>query len=73
MNIHMNAPLNMPVFTSKEDKQVATCEDAHLQKLKSYIIHGWPYKKDELENSIRHYWPFRSELAKIDGIAMGGK
>ena len=29
-------------------------------------------EKDKLEHSIRHYWPIRSELAMIDGIAMKG-
>ena len=44
MNINVNAirnGVNMPVCTSLEDIQVATCENVHLQKLKFYIIHGW--------------------------------
>ena len=48
MNINVIAistTVNMPVFTSIEYIQAATHEDAHLQKLKSYIIHGWPHKK----------------------------
>ena len=30
-------------------------------------------KKDELLPNLRYYWPIRSELAMIDGIAMKGK
>ena len=33
------------VCTSIKDIQVATIEDAYLQKMKSHIIHGWPHKK----------------------------
>ena len=43
MNINVNAisiPVYMPVCTSVEDIQVATHEDAYLQKLKSYVVHG---------------------------------
>ena len=36
---------NMPVYTSIEDKQAVTHKDADLQRLKSYIIKGWPHKK----------------------------
>ena len=41
MNINenaINAIVNTPVYTSIEDIQVATHEDANQQKLKSYII-----------------------------------
>ena len=45
MNRSVNAistTVKMPVCTSIE---AATCEDAHLKKLKSYIRHGWSHKK----------------------------
>ena len=48
------------------DIQVTIQVDAHLQKLSSYIIQDWPYRKDELEHDL-------SKLAMIDGIAMKGK
>ena len=32
--------------------QAATIEDTHQQKVKSYKIQGWVYKKDEVEHSI---------------------
>ena len=46
MYIKVNAfstTVNMPVSTSIEDIHVD--EDAHLQNLTSYIIHGWSHKK----------------------------
>ena len=48
MSINVNAiitTINMPVCTSIEDIHAATHEDAHLQKLKSGIIHDWPHTK----------------------------
>ena len=48
-------------------------EDTNLQQLKKYIIQGWPLKKEDVEHSMRPYWPKRSKLAIIDGIAMKGK
>ena len=47
-----------------------TWEDTHLQKLKSYIIQGWPYKKG---HCMRQYLPIRSELAMVCSIIMKGK
>ena len=47
--------------------------EADLQKLNLYIIQSWSYKKDEVEQSMKHYWPFRIGLAIIDGIAMMGR
>ena len=57
MNTNTNAispAVNMPVCTSIDDIKVTTHKDTYLLKLKSYIIHGWLHKKDELEQSIRH-------------------
>ena len=55
MNINVtaiSASIKMSVYTSIEDIQVATQENTHLHKLKSYVIQGWPHNKDELEQSI---------------------
>ena len=52
---------------------MAMHEDAHLQKLRSYIIQGRPHKKDELEHSMIDYWLIRSTLVMINGISMNGK
>ena len=76
MNINASAistSVNMPVCTSMEVIQVAAHEDAHLQKLRSYIIQGWPHKKDQLEQEMRCYWPIGSELAMTDATAIKGK
>ena len=48
-------------YTSIEDTQLAISEDAHRQKLRSYIIKGWPPQKDDLEHGMTHDWPIRSE------------
>ena len=56
-----------------EDIQAASCEDTELQELKAYKILGWPHKKEEVDHSMRKYWPLRNELAIIDGISMKGK
>ena len=44
----------MTLCTSIGDVKAVTYEDAHLQNLKSYIVHGYP-QKDELLHSMRHY------------------
>ena len=44
--INVNAistSVNMPLCTSIEDIQAATQEGTNQQKLKSYIIQGWPH------------------------------
>ena len=63
----------IPVCTSMQHMQTATCEDVHLQELRTNIIQGWPQKKEEVTQSIRQSWPIKNELAMIDGIAMKGK
>ena len=70
MSVNVNvisASVNMLVCTSIEDKQAAACRDEHLQDLKTYIIQGWPYKKEEADHSMRN------ELAMIEDIVMKGK
>ena len=57
MNIYVHATstsVNLPVYTSMEDIQIATQIDADLQKLKSCIIQGWQHKKDKVEQSMKH-------------------
>ena len=41
------------VCTTIEDIQAATCEDAHLEELKAYIIQGWPHNKEDVEHKVR--------------------
>ena len=69
LNINVNTinmTVDLPVCKSI---QKATAQDAHLQDLKASTIHGWPYKKDD----IQEYGPIRHELALIDGVAIKGK
>ena len=53
--------------------QQASVQDDHLQKLKSFIISGWPDMKDELHADLKPYWSYRGELAVIDGIILKGR
>ena len=62
--------ITLPVCTSIEDTQETTQEDAHIQKLKIYTIQGWSHHKDEVEHSMKHFWPVRSEPAMIDCTTM---
>ena len=74
INMHTISTLvNISVYTSIEDIEATAQEDAGLQKLKTYIIQGWPHKKDKVECSIEHFMPIRSQLAMISGIAMKGR
>ena len=65
----ISTSVNIPVCTSIDDIPEATHEDAHLQKLRSYITYGWPHRKHDL----KHYLPIRSKLTMMDGIAMKGR
>ena len=53
--------------------QEATAQDANLQDLKAYSIHGWPHKKDDVTQDIQKYWPIKHEFAMIYGVAEKGK
>ena len=65
--------INIPVWISTENIKMATHEDAYLQELKTYIIKGWPHKKEEVAQGKRQYFPMGNRLAMIDCIAMKGK
>ena len=59
MNINVNAIstiVNMPVCKSIEDINLASLKDGHLQKLKAYIIYGWPQKRQiKTEHQVLAY------------------
>ena len=65
--------VDMPDCISMEEIQQASLQDAHLQQLNTFIIAGWPHTKDELQTIIRPYWPYRDELAVIDGVLLKGR
>ena len=65
--------VEMPECISIEKIQHASLQDVHLLQLKRFIITGWPHTKDELYTDIRPYWPYRDELAVIDGVILKGR
>ena len=69
----MQTTLNIPECMSILQTQLATVQDEHLQWLKGYIIVGWPEIKDQVQCNIRTYWPFRDDMAVINGIIMKGR
>ena len=73
INIHaISTSVNILVCTSIGDihkRHMATPQDIDLQRLKSYIIQGWPQNKDEVEQGMQRYWQIRHDLAMIDCIA----
>ena len=73
MDIQVDAiqsSVDMPECISIEEIQHASSQDVHLQQLKTFIIAGWPHTKDELHTDIRPYWPYRDEIAVIDGVIL---
>ena len=65
--------VDIPTCTSIENIQVVFQKDTDLQRLKYYIIQGWPHNKDEVKQDMQKYWPIKHELAMINGIAMKSK
>ena len=60
----------MPECLSMTELQHVSSHDNHLQKLKDFIITGWPHSKDEISEELKPYWSYRDELAVIDGIML---
>ena len=76
IDIQVNAiqsSVDMPECISIEEIQQALLQDVHLQQLKTFIIAGWPHTKDKMHTDIRPHWPYRDELAVIDGIILKGR
>ena len=63
---------DMPEFLSITELQHVSSQDNHLQKLKHFIITGWPYSKDETSEELELYWSYRDKLAVIDSIMLKG-
>ena len=64
---------DMPKCLSMTELQQVSSQDNHLQKLKHFIITGWPYSKDEISEELNLYWSYRDELAVIDGVILKGR
>ena len=69
----IQSSVDMLECISTEEIQQTSSQDVHLQQLKTFIIAGWPHTKDELHTDIRPYWPYRDELAVIDGVILKGR
>ena len=69
----IQATTEMPECISVVEIQQASSINNHLQQLKGIIITGWPDSRDELHSDLQPYWPYRDELAVIDGIILKGK
>ena len=64
---------DMLEYLSTADLQQASSQDSHIQKLKQFIITGWPDSKDEISEELEPYWSYRDELAVIESIVLKGR
>ena len=64
---------DMPECLSMTELQQASSHDNHLQKLKYFMIKGWPHSKDEISEELKPYWSYKDELAVIDGTMLKGR
>ncbi|CAB3248316.1 unnamed protein product [Arctia plantaginis] len=46
--------------------------DKDLQKLKQYVVKGWPFDKYRVELNIKPYWNYRHELSEACGLLWRG-
>ena len=52
--------------------QVETESDEVLQKIKTYVVSGWPASIKSLEPEIRPYWGIHNDISIVDGLVMAG-
>ena len=64
---------DMPECLSMTDLWQVSSQDSHIQKLKHFIITGWPDSKDEVSKELKPYWSYRDELAVIDSVVLKGR
>jgi len=43
------------------------------QKLREYILHGWPKNKNEIPETLIAYWQYQSSLCYEQGLILFGK
>ena len=65
--------IDMQECLSMTELHQASSQDNHLQKLKHFIITGWPHSKDKISEELKLYWSYRDKLAVIDGIILKGR
>ena len=57
---------------TQDELKNAVRSDPSLQKLSAIIISGWPGERNQLENELKPYWPYRDELSVSQGIIYKG-
>lgn len=65
---------NLPISNERlSELQTETQSDLELVTLKDAVLKGWPKTKDEVDQTIKHYWNFRDEISYIDGLLLKGE
>ena len=64
---------DMPECLSMTELKQASSQDSHIQKLKQFIITGWPNSKEEVSKELKPYWSYRDKLAVINGMVLKGR
>ena len=54
---------DMPECLSMMDLQQASSQDSHIQKLKHFIITGWPDIKDKVSKELKLYWSYKVPIS----------
>lgn len=57
---------------AREELNVATKEDPHLQLLLKTIMQGFPENINDLPTELQHYFNFKEELSYFKGIILKG-
>ena len=64
---------DIPECMTAEEIRHATEEDDHLNTLMTYMINDRPATRAWIKGEIQADWPFRDDLAVIDGIQLQGR
>ncbi|KAI5754516.1 hypothetical protein M8J77_009180 [Diaphorina citri] len=57
---------------SLEKLKIETRKDSQLQRLHQQILNGWPENKQNVDNSLKCFWNFRSDLVIEDDFILKG-
>ena len=52
--------------------QIETESDEVLQKIKTYVVSGWPVSIKSLEPEVRPYWGIHNDISIVDDLVMAG-
>ena len=65
---------NHPISNEKlEEFKTATLSDATLQKVKNYIMEGWPLKHGDIPKDLSEYWQHRDILTCENDLIYRGE